>query len=118
MLVALPYGLGDVVTPVDRCPRCKTAMLDARLDASANATVLDWAKYKESEGPNSCLALILSIVTLGLWLVVYGGWSLLAIGPRAAQKKAARAAAPAAIRYHCRNCNLDFYEREVASFAS
>jgi len=105
------YGLTPIAVP-NACLRCGSTMLDYEIDPSKRPEVFSWVKFKDSEASSGCGALILSIITLGLWLIVYGSYSLLMIPIRMKQKSDAIRVASMCVRTTCRECSLTFFPGE------
>lgn len=112
--LAFELGMSPVVAP-DHCPRCHSSALDATLDWGRHPDLNAWHSFKSSELGSGCGAIVLVVLTLGIWLIVLGLWSLIMLPVRMGQKSKALAAAPQCVRSQCRMCSLIFYPSEMAS---
>ncbi len=91
-------------------------MLDHQLDfLSRDPDLLAWYRFKKAGGRDALIVIVLSVVTVGVWLPIFGLWSLAMMPRRAAMKRAALEAAPNCVRSSCRACGLQFYPGEVVA---
>ena len=111
-VMAFQYGMSPVLVP-SLCPRCNSTMLDYNFDATQNAAVAEWYNFKISETGWGCGALVLTILTFGIWLPISGLWSLILIPTRSFQKRRALENAWSCVRSSCRSCGLAFYPGEL-----
>ena len=116
-VMAFQYGMSPVLVP-SLCPRCNSTMLDYNFDATQNAAVTEWYSFKMSETGWDCGALVLTILTLGIWLPIFGLWSLILIPTRSSQKRRALENAWSCVRSSCRSCGLAFYPGELEGQSS
>ncbi len=112
---AFGFGMSPVEVP-DQCLRCGSGMLDHQLDfLSRDPDLLAWYRFKKAAGRDALIVIVLSVVTLGAWLSIFGLWSLAMLPRRMAMKRAALEAAPNSVRSACRACGLQFYPGEAVA---
>ena len=96
------------------CPRCGSGLLDKTFDSLRHPDVARTWEDAQPKPMLAILAILMIILTAGLWLVVMGLWSMaMAPGKRSLHKRGVDAAA-LCIRTHCRGCGLTFYPDEIA----
>jgi hypothetical protein len=100
-----------------QCPRCASPLIDAAFDVYRDEDVLGASLASTPNPVTGCIAVLLSIVTLGAWLVVWGVWSIVVDSANAknlaAMKARAKLAAPRCLRLTCRACGLVYYPDEI-----